>query len=70
MGPGRHVLTFAVNHGRTLNLVAFVTSEKDWPSDVHLTLPATREEALEDFKDFSPSVQKLIRMTTAKPDKV
>lgn len=70
MGPDRHVLTFPVNHGATLNLVAFVTDKKEWPSDEHLTLPATREEALSDFEDFGPNVQKLIRMTKEKPDRV
>jgi salicylate hydroxylase len=53
-----------------MNLVAFVTSDKEWPSDVHLTLPATREEALEDFKDFGPNVLKLIGMTKEKPERV
>ncbi len=70
MGPDRHVLTFPVSHGATLNLVAFVTSERDWPSDVSLTLPATQEEALEDFKDFGPSVLGLIKLCREKPDRV
>lgn len=32
MGPNNHVLTFPVNHGKTLNIVAFHTSEADWVS--------------------------------------
>lgn len=70
MGPNRHALTFPVNHGETLNLVAFVTSDEDWPSDVNLTLPATREDALKDFAAFGPNVQMLIKMTKEKPERV
>lgn len=32
MGPNNHVLTFPVNHGKTLNIVAFHTSAADWVS--------------------------------------
>ncbi len=70
MGPDRHVLTFPVNHGLTLNLGAFVTNDQAWPSDVSLTLPTTRDDALADFSGFGPNVLKLIRLTTAKLDRV
>jgi len=70
MGPNRHVLTFPVNHGATLNLVAFVTSDRDWPSETYLTLPTTQEEALADFDGFGPNVLELIKMTENKPDRV
>jgi hypothetical protein len=53
-----------------LNLVAFVTDEKDWPSDTHLTLPATIEEAVKDFEDFGPNVLNLIQLAKNKPDRV
>lgn len=65
MGPDRHALTFPVNHGQTLNLVAFVTTDKPWPSAnaQQLTLPATRADALRDFAGFGPNVMGLLRMT-------
>lgn len=65
MGPNRHALTFPVNHGTTLNLVAFVTTSDPWPSqDAHqLTLPAMRDDALRDFAGFGPNVLGLLRMT-------
>ncbi|KAK4153461.1 hypothetical protein C8A00DRAFT_43640 [Chaetomidium leptoderma] len=56
MGHGRHVLTFPVGKpgpDQLLNLVAFVTdSNESWPSkDARsLALPATREDALQDFE--------------------
>ncbi len=71
MGPDRHVLTFPVDHGATLNLVAFVTSHEPWPADVAaLTLPATKEEALKDFAGFGPNVLKLIQLIKSTPDRV
>ena len=68
MGPDRHVLTFPVNRGATLNLVAFVSTDRPWPSENYLTLPSTVEEALADFEGFGPNVLKLIKMT--QPDRV
>jgi salicylate hydroxylase len=66
MGTGRHVLTFPVNHGETLNLVAFCSTDKDWPDYSQSTLPAKREEAIKDFQGFGPNVMKLLEMI--KPD--
>lgn len=63
-------MTFPVSHGETMNLVAFVTADKPWPSEDRLTLPATREEALEDFKEFGPNVLSLIRLTKSNLDRV
>lgn len=62
MGPGRHVLTFPVNHGEILNVVAFVTNDKDWPDHSKSTLPAHREEAIKDFEGFGPNVMKLLHL--------
>ncbi|ERT00606.1 salicylate hydroxylase [Sporothrix schenckii 1099-18] len=67
-GAERHALTFPVNHGKTLNLVAFVTTDDPWPAKGahHLTLPATREDALRDFAGFGPNVLKLLHLTAPK----
>ena len=62
MGQDGHVLTFPVNHGQTMNVVAFHTTDKPWPSETHLTLPSKKEHVYEDFKDFGPTVQKIIDM--------
>lgn len=70
MGPGGHALTFPVSHGTMLNLVAFKTADRDWPDDKRLTLPATREEILHDYREFGPNVNRLIGMISEKPDRV
>ncbi|OIW27096.1 FAD/NAD(P)-binding domain-containing protein [Coniochaeta ligniaria NRRL 30616] len=69
MGPNCHALTFPVSHGNTLNLVAFVSDNKRWPDEARLTLPATREEILHDFREFGPNVSRLIAMIDEKPDR-
>jgi salicylate hydroxylase len=51
-----------INYGTVLNLVAFVTTDKDWPDYSRSMLPATREEAIKDFKGFGPNVMKLLEM--------
>jgi salicylate hydroxylase len=46
--------------------VAFKTNDEDWPDYSRLTRPVKREQALQDFKDFGPSVIELLKL--AKPD--
>jgi len=60
MGQDGHVLTFPVNHGSTMNVVAFKTNSDPWPSSDKLTLPTTKEAAKKDFKDFGPTVKHII----------
>jgi salicylate hydroxylase len=64
MGQGSHVLTFPVNHGKTLNIVAFHTTADDWAYSEKLTKPAKREDALRDFKGFGPNVTQLLKLTS------
>jgi salicylate hydroxylase len=63
MGPGAHVLTFLVQHGKMMNVVAFKTNSEDWPDYNRLTRPAKREQALEDFKEFGPSILNLLKLS-------
>lgn len=63
MGPGGHVLTFPVKHGQILNIVAFHTSDEDWPDYQRLTRPAKREDALKDFSGYGPNVLALLKLT-------
>lgn len=62
MGEGAHVLTFPVDHGKTMNLVGFVTTQDEWPDHSKLTKPAHREDALRDFKNFGSDVNKLLHL--------
>lgn len=66
MGPNGHVLTFPVNHGKTLNIVAFRTTPDDWPDFSRLTRAAKREDALRDFAGYGSNVIGLLNLT--KPD--
>ncbi|KAK6429528.1 hypothetical protein LTR95_014327 [Oleoguttula sp. CCFEE 5521] len=68
LGPGGHMLTFPVNHGQTLNIVAFTTKGEDWTtltgqSSDKLTAPTKRENAIKDFAGFSGDVQRLLKLT-------
>lgn len=51
-----------VNHGKTLNIVAFTTTKNDWPDHDRLTMPAKREDALKDFEGFGDDVTKLLQL--------
>lgn len=62
MGKDGHILTFPVNHGDTMNVVAFRVDPGEWPSATKLTLPAKHEDAKEDFKDFGATARKIIHL--------
>ena len=66
MGQDNHMLTFPINHGQIMNVVAFHTTENDWPDSTRLTAPATREDALRDFADFGQNVKRVLEL--AKPE--
>lgn len=70
MGHGGHVLTFPVNHGKTVNVVAFHTTDKDWLDPTKLTAPASRADALSDFAGFGDTVTKLLQLAEPKLDTV
>lgn len=68
LGPNGHVLTFPVNHGETLNIVAFRTTDKPWPNPEKLTAPAHRNDALRDFAGYSDDVVGLLKLTSENLD--
>ncbi|KAF7334926.1 Salicylate hydroxylase [Mycena venus] len=65
LGERGHVLTFPMERGEILNMVAFHEDKSDWADDQHMTRPSTREAALEDFKDFGHDVTKVLELTPA-----
>ncbi|KAI8634873.1 salicylate 1-monooxygenase sala [Xylariaceae sp. FL1651] len=69
LGDKRHVLTFPINRGKTFNLAAMVTDECEWPSDEHLTLPAHKEDALNDFSHFGSHVRTQLELINEDVDK-
>jgi salicylate hydroxylase len=70
MGPNGHMLTFPVNHGQTLNIVAFHTTSQDWPDIQKLTRTATRDDALRDYDGFGQSVKRILQLTEKELDVV
>lgn len=71
LGQNRHVLTFPVDHGATMNMVAFVHNDREeWPSASKLTLPTTKAEALDDFREFGQTVKNIIQLTSDKLERV
>jgi salicylate hydroxylase len=68
LGPNGHVLTFPVNHGKTLNIVAFRTTDKPWQNSDKLTAPAHRDDALKDFAGYSNDVLGLLKLTSENLD--
>lgn len=69
LGPNGHVLTFPVAMCTKLNVVAFVSDPGDWPSQETLTLPATKEEALQHFAKFGPVVTAIMGLLDERLDK-
>lgn len=63
MGQGSHVLTFPVEHGERLNIVAFHTTAEDWEDHERTTKLSTRSNAFHDFADFGEDIQKLLKLT-------
>ncbi|OKL61229.1 hypothetical protein UA08_03486 [Talaromyces atroroseus] len=68
MGPDGHMLTFPVNHGALVNLVAFKTSSEGWDDPLRMTKPARQEDLLRDFAGYKPYIQKLIKLTKPEMD--
>ncbi|KAL6831524.1 FAD/NAD(P)-binding domain-containing protein [Trichoderma sp. SZMC 28015] len=66
MGRDKHILTFPVNHGKTLNLVAFRTTSEDWPDAQRLTRSGELDELLQEFEDYGPAVIKLLKLLDPK----
>ncbi|KXS94160.1 hypothetical protein AC578_7673, partial [Pseudocercospora eumusae] len=62
MGPGGHLLTFPVNSGKTLNIVAFKTSPTDWPDPEKLVRRGKLSDALHDFQNYNADVLSLLNL--------
>lgn len=63
VGYDGHVLTFPIDHGRTLNVVAFRTHPTGrWEAGAEWIQPASKEAMKADFAGWGEEVQKLIGM--------
>ncbi|KIW30958.1 uncharacterized protein PV07_02646 [Cladophialophora immunda] len=66
-GYGGHLVTFPIDQGKTLNVVAF-RGASEWNHGTNWVVPATVQDALEDFKEWSEPVKKLLSLLK-RPDK-
>ncbi|CAI5702787.1 unnamed protein product [Peronospora effusa] len=60
LGYHGHVITFPIQHGRVMNVVAFA-SKKEW-KDQKWVVPTTKEALTKDFAGFSKHVRDIISM--------
>ncbi|KAI1336081.1 mannitol 1-phosphate dehydrogenase 2 [Xylariaceae sp. FL0016] len=65
MGYDGHIITFPIERGKTMNVVAFRSCEK-W-SDPNWVVRTSREEMLADYKDWGPTATAIIS-AMKKPD--
>ncbi|MCJ1408397.1 hypothetical protein MMC19_002472 [Ptychographa xylographoides] len=62
MGPDKHILTFPVNKGETMNVVAFCTNSDDWPDYNHLTRPSKKSTAIKEFEGWGRNCQTIMNL--------
>ena len=65
MGHHGHVLTFPIEKGKTMNVVAFRTKEDGEWLDERWVLPMKREDLVKDFKGWGDDVQKILPVSQA-----
>ena len=62
LGHGGHMLTFPIEHGRTMNVVAFATKQDGHWADEQWVIPVDREAMMRDFSGWISPVQSILRM--------
>lgn len=67
MGPRAHVLNFPIAQHTLINVVAFA-DEDEWPHE-KMTTPATKQEVMEVFKDWNPTVRTIVSLLEDSLDK-
>ncbi|GKZ30146.1 hypothetical protein AbraIFM66950_008005 [Aspergillus brasiliensis] len=62
-GYGGHLLTFPIEHGRTMNVVAFRTKHNGvWEHGQQWVLPGNKKQMLQDFEDWGPDVRAILSL--------
>lgn len=60
MGRHGHVLTFPIENGRTMNVVAFQTKKDGKWEDERWVLPMKKEDMFNDFAGWGDNVQHIL----------
>ena len=63
-----HVITMPIEHGATMNVVAFRTQPDGRWEDERWVLPSKKEDMRADFEDFGQSVHDILSLMQATPD--
>lgn len=61
LGYDGHLLTFPIESGKTMNVIA-VQSSESWPGGEDWVIPASRETILDDFSQWGPDVRKIMQL--------
>ncbi|GAQ46664.1 hypothetical protein AtubIFM55763_006010 [Aspergillus tubingensis] len=62
-GYGGHLLTFPIEHGKTMNVVAFRTKEnRVWEHGSQWVLPGNKKQMLQDFEGWGPDVRAILSL--------
>ncbi|KAK3615416.1 hypothetical protein LTR56_026603 [Elasticomyces elasticus] len=67
LGHGGHILTFPIEHGKTMNVVAFSTKADGKWEDSEWVKPLNRDEMYSDFEGWVPATKKILSLMQ-KPD--
>ncbi|KAK0781918.1 hypothetical protein LTR91_017245 [Friedmanniomyces endolithicus] len=67
LGHGGHILTFPIEHGKTMNVVAFSTKADGKWEDSEWVKPLDREAMYRDFDGWVPATSKILSLMQ-KPD--
>ncbi|QIX00185.1 hypothetical protein AMS68_005702 [Peltaster fructicola] len=65
-GHRGHILTFPIEHGKTMNVVAFASKDGEWGSDQWVQ-PMNREHMEKDFEGWVPAARQILQLMQ-KPD--
>ncbi|RDW79370.1 salicylate hydroxylase-4 [Coleophoma cylindrospora] len=68
LGPDGHILTFPIDKGETLNVVAFTTTREGWPDLHKSTRAATKQNALDDFAGWGKNVTHILSLLNEEVD--
>jgi salicylate hydroxylase len=63
MGRSAHVLTFPIEKGKTMNVVAFQTKKDGKWEDERWVLPMKKEDMFTDFEGWGDSVQHILKVS-------
>ncbi|MCJ1281799.1 hypothetical protein MMC26_001122 [Xylographa opegraphella] len=62
VGPDKHILTFPIDKGETMNVVAFCTNSDPWPDSRHLTLPSKKSTAIKEFEGWGRNCVEIMNL--------